>query len=197
MSDWTEERVATLTKLWADGESASKIAMKLGGVTRNAVIGKAARLKLPTRLGLQRGRHRSRPKSDFVRPAGRHMGVGVSHFERLVLGKTVRAGVPGGASNARPLPDTSEELVIPPAERKTIDDLEPHHCRWPIGDPRSPDFHFCGKGKVQGLPYCEHHVRRAYVTTRVEELASNEDWRRKPQRIMAGIQQVNFVRDTA
>jgi GcrA cell cycle regulator len=195
--NWSDDRVETLKKLWADGESASKIAMKIGGVTRNAVIGKASRLGLPTRLGLSRRMHSPRPRSDLVRSPGRHMGVAVSHLERMVLGKTVKAGIPGGESNARPLPDASEELVIPPAERKSLEDLEPRHCRWPIGDPRAPDFHFCGKGKVEGKPYCEFHVRRAYVTTRVADPESNDGWRRKPQRIMANVQQVNFAKEPA
>ncbi len=56
----------------------------------------------------------------------------------------------------------AEELVIPLAERKSIQTLTEQHCRWPIGDPQQADFHFCGKGKVPGLPYCEFHARRAY-----------------------------------
>lgn len=182
MSDWTEERVETLKKLWADGYSASQIAMQLRGVTRNAVVGKVHRLGLPARpTTSRRKRHRPRLHS-AVKPmavrAAEQIDVDRQKVFELML-------------------DTPEELVIPPAERKTIDKLEPHHCRWPIGDPRSPDFHFCGKHRVEGKSYCEHHVRRAYVTTRVAEPVSNEDWRRKPQRIMAGIQQVNFVREPA
>jgi GcrA cell cycle regulator len=56
----------------------------------------------------------------------------------------------------------AEELVIPPAERKTLQMLTESSCRWPIGDPQSPDFHFCNRNKVPGLPYCEHHARRAF-----------------------------------
>ena len=55
-----------------------------------------------------------------------------------------------------------EELVIPLAERKTIQTLLESSCRWPIGDPQEEEFHFCGKGKVHGLPYCEFHARRAF-----------------------------------
>ncbi len=55
-----------------------------------------------------------------------------------------------------------EEIVIPLAERKTIQTLVECSCRWPIGDPQASDFHFCGKNKVPGLPYCEFHARRAF-----------------------------------
>jgi GcrA cell cycle regulator len=64
--------------------------------------------------------------------------------------------------DAEPYVPAVEELVIPMAERKTIQTLTEFHCRWPIGDPQLPDFHFCGKTKVAGLPYCEFHARRAF-----------------------------------
>ena len=55
-----------------------------------------------------------------------------------------------------------EELVIPLEERKTILTLKEGNCRWPIGDPQHPEFHFCGRDKHQGLPYCEFHARKAF-----------------------------------
>jgi len=64
--------------------------------------------------------------------------------------------------DAEPYVAPVEELVIPIAERKTIQTLEECHCRWPIGDPQEAEFHFCGKTKVTGLPYCEFHARRAF-----------------------------------
>jgi GcrA cell cycle regulator len=59
-------------------------------------------------------------------------------------------------------PQIVEELDIPVAERKTLQDLTECMCRWPIGDPQQADFYFCGRNKVAGLPYCEHHARRAF-----------------------------------
>jgi GcrA cell cycle regulator len=64
--------------------------------------------------------------------------------------------------DAEPFVPAQEELVIPLKERKSIQTLAECHCRWPIGDPQHPDFHFCGKTKVAGLPYCEFHARRAF-----------------------------------
>ena len=80
---------------------------------------------------------------------------------------------------AEPFAASVEELVIPLAERKTIATLVETSCRWPIGDPQHADFHFCGKTKVVGLPYCEHHARRAYQPPaprrRAEARAQNEN----------------------
>ena len=67
-------------------------------------------------------------------------------------------------SDASPMGHTPivEEIEIPLAERKTLQDLTEGMCRWPIGDPQMTDFHFCGRNKVTGLPYCEAHARRAF-----------------------------------
>jgi GcrA cell cycle regulator len=64
--------------------------------------------------------------------------------------------------DTEPYTPPAEELVIPVNERKYIQTLTEACCRWPIGDPQQPDFHFCGKKKVTGLPYCEVHARRAF-----------------------------------
>jgi GcrA cell cycle regulator len=59
-------------------------------------------------------------------------------------------------------PAPLEELIIPPSERASIMTLKESMCRWPIGDPGEPEFHFCGRKKCGTLPYCEHHARMAY-----------------------------------
>ena len=69
--------------------------------------------------------------------------------------------------DAEPFVPSQEELVIPLKERKTIRTLTECSCRWPIGDPQHADFHFCGKNKVAGLPYCEFHARRAFQPPQV------------------------------
>ncbi len=151
---WTDERVEVLKKLWSEGLSATQIATRLGGVTRNAVIGKVHRLGLSGRATT------SRMKS--LRPRARM----ANNKQRMAKARFA----PGGNSLVRNLfqaePDAYvapvEELEIPLAERKTIQTLVECSCRWPIGDPQTPEFHFCGKNKVQGLPYCEFHARRAF-----------------------------------
>jgi GcrA cell cycle regulator len=148
---WTDERVATLTKLWQEGLSASQIAAELGGVTRNAVIGKVHRLGLSGR---------GQPTSSIKRqrrahsPAVRRARQGVT-FGNLAL----RADLDALAvAELRP----RRNVVVPIAKRLSIEMLTEHTCKWPIGDPGQEDFHFCGHDSLEGLPYCEYHAGVAY-----------------------------------
>lgn len=151
---WTDERVELLKKLWAEGLSASQIASRVGSVTRNAVIGKVHRLGLSGRATTSRMKtHRPR-----ARVAGDKRLVAKSRFQ-AIGNPALRALY---QPDAEPFVQPVEELVIPLAERKTIETLGECNCRWPIGDPQAADFHFCGKNKVVGLPYCEFHARRAF-----------------------------------
>jgi len=150
---WNDERVELLKKLWAEGLSASQIAGRIGSVTRNAVIGKVHRLGLSgrattTRMKSHRPRTRTVPaKRAPAKP--RFTNIGNTAFRQLY-------------QDTEPYVAPAEELVIPIAERRSIQTLEECSCRWPIGDPQDADFHFCGKTKVTGLPYCEFHARRAF-----------------------------------
>lgn len=151
---WNDERVELLKKLWGEGLSASQIASRLGGVTRNAVIGKVHRLGLSGRATTSRMKsHRPR-----ARAAAQAKRVAKARFPQMG-NPTVRGLF---QPDAEPFVPAVEELVIPLNERKTIQTLVECSCRWPIGDPQMADFHFCGKTKVQGLPYCEFHARRAF-----------------------------------
>ena len=151
---WNDERVEALKKLWADGLSASQIAGRLGGVTRNAVIGKVHRLGLAGRATTSR--MKSHPRRVRTQAARRLMkthqpiNIGNRAFRNLYL------------ADSEPYVPPAEEVVIPLNERKYIQTLTETCCRWPIGDPQQPDFHFCGKNKIPGLPYCEVHARRAF-----------------------------------
>lgn len=151
---WTKERVELLKKLWAEGLSCSLIADRMGGyLTRNAVIGKVSRLGLPGRdvkvrqsIGGKKGAKVMRKRHQEAKR--------VASGKPTTLVETVFRDdpfVPG------------EDLHIPVKERKTLLQLEDRDCRWPIGDPKEADFHFCGKAKVTGLPYCPFHVRRAFA----------------------------------
>lgn len=152
---WNDERVEQLKKLWSEGLSASQIASRLGGVTRNAVIGKVHRLGLSGRATTSRMKsHRPRPRANG--PAGNKRMVSKGRFP-AAPNSPLQA-----IYQAEPFMPSAEELDIPLAERKSIQTLMECHCRWPIGDPQLADFHFCGKQKVPGLPYCEFHARRAF-----------------------------------
>lgn len=147
---WTDERVELLKKLWADGLSASQIAAELGGVTRNAVIGKVHRLGLS-------GRAKS-PSSGIARPRKPR-----SHMMRV--SRPMSRGSNALAHSYETEPDPEPELIdniIPLGQRRTLLELNEKTCRWPIGDPATPDFFFCGGNPLDGLPYCHYHSRVAY-----------------------------------
>ncbi|MBO0740179.1 MAG: GcrA cell cycle regulator [Hyphomicrobiaceae bacterium] len=150
---WNDERVELLKKLWSDGLSASQIAGRLGGVTRNAVIGKVHRLGLSgrattSRMKSHRPRARAQSPRRLLKP--RFSNIGNPALRQLYLGDT------------EPYTPVAEELVIPVGERRSIQTLTETSCRWPIGDPQMTDFHFCGRKKIAGLPYCDFHARRAF-----------------------------------
>jgi GcrA cell cycle regulator len=150
---WTDERVELLKKLWSEGLSASQIAGRLGGITRNAVIGKVHRLGLSGRATTSRmtgSRQRSR-----ITPARRIAKPKFAQVGNVALRALYQP-------DAEPFVPQIEELEIPVAERKSLQDLTECSCRWPIGDPQTAEFHFCNRNKVAGLPYCEVHSRRAF-----------------------------------
>jgi GcrA cell cycle regulator len=149
---WTDERVELLKKLWSDGLSASQIAGELGGITRNAVIGKVHRLGLS-----------GRAKSASANVSRPRKARSSSHMLRMA-----RASVRGNTALAHAYEVEEEatpdliENIIPIGQRRTILELTELTCRWPIGDPGSTEFFFCGGNTVGGLPYCAYHSRLAY-----------------------------------
>ncbi len=154
---WTDERVELLKKLWAEGLSASQIAGRMGGVTRNAVIGKVHRLGLSGRATPSRSpRPRSRKTRQPTHPSQ------ASQFHSA--GNTALKADPDAQPDVdvEPEPQPIREVDIPPGQRATILTLNEHTCRWPVGDPGSEDFYFCGSNPKAGQPYCDHHCRIAY-----------------------------------
>jgi GcrA cell cycle regulator len=159
---WTDERVELLRQLWLDGKSASQISAELGlGVTRNAVIGKVHRLGLSGRAkstssAAPRVRQRPAP-TPRTSMAGRPNGSGGGH---MVRGNTALAFSMDTAINAQPV--FHEDVVVPMSLRVTIVDLKEAMCRWPLGDPATPEFRYCGIQSAGTKPYCAHHGRLAY-----------------------------------
>ena len=155
---WNDERVELLKKLWADGLSASQIAAELGGITRNAVIGKVHRLGLSGRVkapSMSQPRPRApKPMHAQSRPAMK------SHNGPMTRGANALAYAP--RVETLPARRPVEEVVIPMSERVTIMELRESMCRWPLGDPTTPEFRFCGARSITGLPYCTHHAEIAY-----------------------------------
>lgn len=151
---WTDERVELLRKLWTDGLSASQVAAELGpGITRNAVIGKIHRLGLA-----ERAKTATTPRPRAAKPPRQsqpRMNGAATH------GNLALAFSP----HALPAPHLArdEEVVIPISERVTLMELRESMCRWPMGDPTTAEFRFCGgKAAVGGGPYCAYHARVAY-----------------------------------
>jgi GcrA cell cycle regulator len=183
---WTDERVETLKRMWGEGQSASQIAKELGGVTRNAVIGKVHRLGLSNRAGGKEEdeeqapaaapaprveaapRSDARPASDpQPRPAAAAPAAPASNVTPLPIRKAI---IPAG----QPLPPQPSLNEISPealasvrevekrAKRLTLMELTERTCKWPIGDPATDDFWFCGLPSIPGKPYCEAHVGVAF-----------------------------------
>lgn len=145
---WTDERVELLRKLWQDGLSASQIARQLGGVTRNAVIGKVHR------LGLSGRAEPSRPRSARARTVTRRAAARSSQRAPSLRPSPV-APATRPVAYVDTLPGTATALT-----------LGAHMCRWPIGDPVSEMFSFCGRRALGTGPYCNDHARVAYAPTK-------------------------------
>jgi GcrA cell cycle regulator len=197
---WTDERVETLKRMWAEGQSASQIAKELGGVTRNAVIGKVHRLGLSNRVTGGTGRDeeevveapapaaappraeppraaepprvepapaRPAPAPAAERPAPAAAPSSGAVITPLPIRKAI---IPAG----QPLPPQPSANEISPealasvrevekrARKLTLMELTERTCKWPIGDPATDDFWFCGLPSLPGKPYCEAHVGVAF-----------------------------------
>src|SRR6056297_2884174 len=180
---WNDERVEQLKKLWAEGKSASQIAVESGGISRNAVIGKVHRLGLagrpqavtsantvpaasaqeaadaapaecmdrqPAIQDAEPGSTPS-PRSAAAASAGNAASAG---SQRRASGVTGRASAAPRSGKVEPVPEFEQHV--------TIMELREGMCRWPIGDPTSAEFRFCGARADIGVPYCNHHARIAY-----------------------------------
>ena len=172
---WTDERVETLKAMWADGKSASQIAKELGGVTRNAVIGKVHRLGLSNRNAAPTAKPAAKPKPAAREEAPAAPAEAEAKKPEPAPEKPVsvparkpiiRAGQPlppqpsANEVSAEALANVRE--VEKTAKRLNLMQLTERTCKWPVGDPATDDFWFCGHPVQQGKPYCEAHVAVAF-----------------------------------
>ncbi len=161
---WTDERIATLKKMWKEGKSAADIAKTLGkGVTRNAVIGKAHRMGLS-----------GRPSPIKKPPAPSKKEAVVRKETKAPVAAAPRLKAPAAAPAANKSTTTTREVAPPrPAMKEVFPadggvaliDLTERMCKWPFGDPREDDFTFCGRGIRPGTPYCPEHAALAYQSS--------------------------------
>ena len=192
---WTDERIDRLKKMWSEGATASQIADELGGVSRNAVIGKAHRLGLDARPSPVKPGEEKEKKSAAAAPAkapkseapvAREAAPSPSHdVPEAVPARTpqrqpnpdniqYRSVGPGGfirqgpGDTQAPIPPAPPRRLVPAkpsaevADKTSLLDLNDRICKWPLGHPGEPDFHFCGAPANPGFPYCVQHCGVAY-----------------------------------
>jgi GcrA cell cycle regulator len=158
-SAWTEARVRYLRQRWSKGESATRIARELGGgISRNAVLAKIRR------LGIIAVRPHRRRSQRFSRKGNRTaFSHAIPDHRRATKTAKQKWPFPVWIVDAQPYADNPGiDADIPPAQRRSFLDLNSHTCRWPVGDPGSRDFFFCGAQPIVGKPYCAEHYARAY-----------------------------------
>jgi GcrA cell cycle regulator len=161
--NWTDERVEQLKKLWADGLSASQIAAQLGGVSRNAVIGKVHRLKLSGRGKTTSSQTRSKKVNTAA--SSQRSGSTSSHMSGRVINRSVGATAlqTEYSTDIEPVVTrTVADVVVPISRKLELVELTERTCKWPVGDPLLPGFNFCGNDVGEGGPYCTYHSRLAY-----------------------------------
>ena len=171
---WTDDRVEVLKKMWGEGQSASQIAKELGGVTRNAVIGKVHRLGLSNRNG-GGGTAKAAPKDKVktaprAKAAPKAAAAPAADSNRRPVPPPRRAIIPAGqplppqpsANEISPEAPASVREVEKKSKKISLMELTERTCKWPVGDPATDDFWFCGLAVKTGKPYCEAHVGVAF-----------------------------------
>lgn len=190
---WTDERIERLTKMWEGGATASQIAEELGGVSRNAVIGKAHRLGLKARPSPVKPNEKdaaapaAAPKAPRAETAPRPVAAPRPAPPAAPIPRHAPVPLPAGETAPRivsvgpggflrqgpgdqqaPIPPAPPRRLVPAKPSAEISaktgllDLNDRICRWPMGHPGEPDFHFCGEKVNPGFPYCVQHCGRAY-----------------------------------
>tara|TARA_A100000164_G_C21840499_1_gene739880 strand:- start:647 stop:1141 length:495 start_codon:yes stop_codon:yes gene_type:complete len=150
---WTEEKVAKLRELWGKGSTASQIAEIIGGISRNAVIGKAHRLNLSAKI-----KTRNSPKNfDLSNSNNKKNDNPVrgrrSKFKSLII-----------------------EKDFEPENPKQLEELDDNSCKWPIGHPNEKSFYFCGRSSLKDFSYCKLHLLYAYQPKgKKDEISEKEE----------------------
>ena len=150
---WTDEKIEKLKELWGKGNTASQIAEIIGGMSRNAVIGKAHRLNLSAKIKTRASNNSSTRTTDNEPDNTASRKVGKSKFKSLLI-----------------------EKDFEPENPKQLEELDENTCKWPSGHPNESTFYFCGRSSLKDFSYCKLHLLYAFQPKgKKEDLAINKD----------------------
>ena len=150
---WTEEKVAKLKELWGKGSTASQIAEIIGGISRNAVIGKAHRLNLSSKIKARNASSVQNYDNNSEENNSKQKRGRKSKFKSLII-----------------------EKDFEPENPKKLEELDESSCKWPIGHPEEESFYFCGRSSLKDFSYCKLHLLYAYQPKgKKEEPVSDKD----------------------
>ena len=149
---WTEEKVAKLKELWGKGNTASQIAEIIGGISRNAVIGKAHRLNLSAKIKTRSATTNKNFENSFNEQNIKSRRSRKSKFKSLII-----------------------EKDFEPENPKQLEELDENSCKWPIGHPNEKSFYFCGRSSLKDFSYCKLHLLYAYQPKGKKEEVTDKD----------------------
>jgi len=150
---WNEEKVEKLKKLWGNGSTASQIAEIIGGISRNAVIGKAHRLNLSSKIKTRNASSSQNFDNSSEETSSKQRRGRKSKFQSLII-----------------------EKDFEPENPKKLEELDESSCKWPVGHPEEQSFYFCGRSSLKDFSYCKLHLLYAYQPKgRKEEPAADKD----------------------
>ena len=155
---WTDEKVAKLKELWGKGKTANQIAEIIGGISRNAVIGKAHRLNLSAKIKTR-------------------AATSNQNFENSQDNKNIRSNK--GRKNR--FKSLIIEKDFEPENPKQLEELDENSCKWPIGHPNEKSFYFCGRTSLKDFSYCKLHLLYAYQPKNKKDGSSNKDKEEVPE----------------
>ena len=155
---WTDEKVAKLKELWGKGKTANQIAEIIGGISRNAVIGKAHRLNLSAKIKTR-------------------AATSNQNFENSQENKNIRSNK--GRKNR--FKSLIIEKDFEPENPKQLEELDENSCKWPIGHPNEKSFYFCGRTSLKDFSYCKLHLLYAYQPKNKKDGSSNKDKEEVPE----------------